>query len=394
MYVSVARIGSITRRLAASVLHGIGLPGFIAQSPYILTVAAANNTAINGDIDEVSALDMHPPVATVPMSPAEPTSSDVEIVFTGIESQLDLDDQSPPTVTRRRRSVPAGSEMPAEKGEFLIYTQTVSCIVSGIAIRALLYPVDAIIVRLMADQAGGLTRFGYRGFFNCLGRIRRSPTQGLTSLYAGFTPSLDDDDDDDEMYMKVDEDEYQRRIQHSSSTMNDFVVDDDGAGYVEDGLDDIGGSPSKPAKASKKAAGKAPIPVVKESRRISTMFKNVQLKPASVKKTSTQDEDVFISSLMNELDIPLTPSKPMKRRHVAATPDSTYSARRRASAAMGKSVGSSTPRPQPVMIMDISDPSQDPFALPPTKRVRHDIEDPFLEADSEVVVVKQEPVAE
>ncbi|KAJ2035077.1 DNA polymerase alpha catalytic subunit, partial [Coemansia sp. S16] len=292
-------------------------------------VAAANNTAINGDIDEVSALDMHPPVATVPMSPAEPTSSDVEIVFTGIESQLDLDDQSPPTVTRRRRSVPAGSEMPAEKGEFLIYTQTVSCI--------------------------------------------------------------DDDDDDDEMYMKVDEDEYQRRIQHSSSTMNDFVVDDDGAGYVEDGLDDIGGSPSKPAKASKKAAGKAPIPVVKESRRISTMFKNVQLKPASVKKTSTQDEDVFISSLMNELDIPLTPSKPMKRRHVAATPDSTYSARRRASAAMGKSVGSSTPRPQPVMIMDISDPSQDPFALPPTKRVRHDIEDPFLEADSEVVVVKQEP---
>ncbi|KAJ2235067.1 DNA-directed DNA polymerase alpha catalytic subunit pol1, partial [Coemansia sp. RSA 455] len=46
------------------------------------------------------------------------------------------------------------------------------------------------------------------------------------------------------------------------------------------------------------------------------------------------------------------------------------------------------------MIMDISDPSQDPFALPPTKRVRHDIEDPFLEADSEVAMVKQEPVAE
>ncbi|KAJ2095769.1 DNA-directed DNA polymerase alpha catalytic subunit pol1 [Coemansia sp. S100] len=223
--------------------------------------------------------------------------------------------------------------------------------------------------------------------FAKLRRIRATGESALSLL-------KDDDDDDDEMYMKVDEDEYQRRIQHSSSTMNDFVVDDDGAGYVEDGLDDIGGSPSKPTKASKKAAGKAPIPVVKESRRISTMFKNVQLKPASVKKTSTQDEDVFISSLMNELDIPLTPSKPMKRRHVAATPDSTYSARRRASAAMGKSVGSSTPRPQPVMIMDISDPSQDPFALPPTKRVRHDIKDPFLEADSEVVVVKQEPVAE
>ncbi|KAJ2061398.1 DNA-directed DNA polymerase alpha catalytic subunit pol1 [Coemansia sp. S146] len=412
MYLSVAKIGSITRRLAASVLHGIGLPAFIAQSPYILSdftipssrslpahstrrralmrataVAAANNTAvaINGNMEDVPTLDMHPPAATVPMSPAEPTSSDVEIVFTGIESQLDLDDQSPPTVTRRRRSLSAGSDKNiAEKGEFLIYTQTVSAIVSSIAIRALLYPVDALIVRLMADQADGLTRFGYTGFFNCLGRIRRSPTQG----------DDDDDDDDDEMYMKVDEDEYQRRIHQNSSAMNDFVVDDDGAGYVEDGLDDIGGSPSKPTKPSKKAAGKAPIPVVKESRRISTMFKNVQLKPTSVKKTSTQDEDVFISSLMNELDIPLTPSKPVKRRHVAATPDTTYSARRRAAAAMGKSVVSSTPRPQPVPVMDISDPSEDPFALRPTKRVRHDAEDPFLEADSEVAAVKQEPVAE
>ncbi|KAJ2073795.1 hypothetical protein GGI09_008878, partial [Coemansia sp. S100] len=108
--------------------------------------------------------------------------------------------------------------------------------------------------------------------FAKLRRIRATGESALSLL-------KDDDDDDDEMYMKVDEDEYQRRIQHSSSTMNDFVVDDDGAGYVEDGLDDIGGSPSKPAKASKKAAGKAPIPVVKESRRISTMFKNVQLKP-------------------------------------------------------------------------------------------------------------------
>ncbi|KAJ2836260.1 DNA-directed DNA polymerase alpha catalytic subunit pol1, partial [Coemansia sp. 'formosensis'] len=423
MYLSVARIGSTTRRLAASILHGIGLPALIAQSPYNLnnftapsrslpahstrrralmraTAVAATNTAaaINGDIEGA------PPSmpAAVPLS-LEP-ASDVDIVFTGVESQLDPDDPLP---VRRRRSLSAGSDRHvAEKGEFLIYTQTVSAILSSIAIRALLYPVDALIVRLMADQAGGLTAFGYTGFFNCLARIRRS--QGLLSLYAGFTPALvsdlalgwitaedDSDDDDDEMYMKVDEDEYQRRV-HQSSGMNDFVVDDDGAGYVDNGLDDIGGSPTKP-KASKKIA-KTPVaktPVAKESRRISTLFKNAQLKTTSVKKPAMQDDEDFMSSLMNDLEIPLTPSRPVKRRHTpAATPDSanTYSVRRRAAATMGKTVGSSTPRLQPVPVIDISDPSLDPFALPPTKKVRHDAENPFLEPTPDVVV-KQEPVA-
>ncbi|KAJ2412769.1 hypothetical protein GGI10_003485 [Coemansia sp. RSA 2530] len=155
-------------------------------------VAAANSTAaaINGDMDDTPVLDMHSPTATVPMSPADPATSDVEVVFTGIENQLDPDDQSPPPVSRRRVSLSAGSDKhKADKSDFLIYTQTVSAIVSSIAIRALLYPVDAIVVRLMADQAG-LTRYGYTGFFNCLSRIRRSPSQGLSSLYAGFTPAL------------------------------------------------------------------------------------------------------------------------------------------------------------------------------------------------------------
>ncbi|KAJ2697550.1 hypothetical protein H4218_003873 [Coemansia sp. IMI 209128] len=217
MYLSVAKISSVTRRLAASLLHGIGLPALIAQSPYTpgdfampsarslpthstrrralmraTAVAAANSTAaaINGDMDDTPVLDMHSPTATVPMSPADPATSDVEVVFTGIENQLDPDDQSPPPVSRRRVSLSAGSDKhKADKSDFLIYTQTVSAIVSSIAIRALLYPVDAIVVRLMADQAG-LTRYGYTGFFNCLSRIRRSPSQGLSSLYAGFTPAL------------------------------------------------------------------------------------------------------------------------------------------------------------------------------------------------------------
>ncbi|KAJ2412770.1 DNA-directed DNA polymerase alpha catalytic subunit pol1 [Coemansia sp. IMI 209128] len=217
-------------------------------------------------------------------------------------------------------------------------------------------------------------------------RLRRIRATGETAL----SLLKDDDDDDDEMYMKVDEDEYQRRV-HQSSALNDFVVDDDGAGYLDDGTDDIGGSPSKQPKPSKKAVGKTPM---KESRRISTMFKNAQLKSTSVKKPTNLDDEEFMSSLMNDLEIPMTPSKPVKRRHAPATPDSanSYSVRRRAAAAMGKSVVSNTPRPQPVPVMDISDPSQDPFALPPTKRVRHDVDNPFL--DHSEVVVKQEPGAE
>ncbi|KAJ2907857.1 hypothetical protein GGI21_003467 [Coemansia aciculifera] len=230
MYLSVARISSATRRLAASVLSSIGLPALIAPSPYILSdlatpgtrslpaystrrralmrataVAAAANTAaaINGGSSSPM-LDMQTPAVTVPVSPIEGNSSDVEVVFTRLEDQLGMDDQLPSTVTtrrdrrRRRRPLPPASttedadkQAAAEQGEYLIYTQTVCTVLSSIAVRALLYPLDALIVRLIADQAGGLTsRFGYTGFFNCLTRIRRSPTQGLSSLYAGFTSAL------------------------------------------------------------------------------------------------------------------------------------------------------------------------------------------------------------
>ncbi|KAJ2741265.1 hypothetical protein GGI20_005308 [Coemansia sp. BCRC 34301] len=225
LYLSVAKINSFTRRLTASVLHSIGLPALIAQPPYIFgdqttpssrllpthstrrralmratAVAAAASTAaaMNGDMDSPM-LDMQTPAATVPMSPVEANSSDVEVVFTGIGDLLDLDDQLPPNVTtrrgRRRRQLPPppssdAAKKDAEQGEFHIYTQTACAILSSIVVRALLYPVDALIVRLMADQAGSLTRFGYTGFFNCLARIRRSPTQGLASLYGGFTSAL------------------------------------------------------------------------------------------------------------------------------------------------------------------------------------------------------------
>ncbi|KAJ2707800.1 hypothetical protein H4R19_004863, partial [Coemansia spiralis] len=62
------------------------------------------------------------------------------------------------------------------------YDQVVSMQLTRILVRAALYPVDATIVRLMADEAG-LTDHAYAGFFDCL---RRAPAP----LYAGFTRAL------------------------------------------------------------------------------------------------------------------------------------------------------------------------------------------------------------
>ncbi|KAJ2399652.1 hypothetical protein GGI23_002519 [Coemansia sp. RSA 2559] len=77
---------------------------------------------------------------------------------------------------RRRRHADA---------ELLVYMRYVSSVISGIATRALLYPVDTLVVRLMADEAA-LTPHAYTGFLDCL--VRGSPR--LASLYAGFTRAL------------------------------------------------------------------------------------------------------------------------------------------------------------------------------------------------------------
>ncbi|KAJ1799555.1 hypothetical protein LPJ59_001747 [Coemansia sp. RSA 2399] len=69
--------------------------------------------------------------------------------------------------------------------ELLVYMRYVSSVVSGIATRALLYPVDTLVVRLMADEAA-LTAHAYTGFLDCL--VRGSSS--LASLYAGFTRAL------------------------------------------------------------------------------------------------------------------------------------------------------------------------------------------------------------
>ncbi|KAJ2478481.1 hypothetical protein EV174_004307, partial [Coemansia sp. RSA 2320] len=217
MYLSIAKISFASRRLAASLLHRIGLPPLIAQTPRYLgsnfrppasrtlpslsARRAARLRAAAGAItdteDESPSLEMLPPSTAVPMSSDE-ASSDADVVFTSIENQLALtvDDDSASlssSVARRRRSQNmTSSKKAAEQGEYLIYTQAVTSLVSSIVVRALFYPLDAAIIRLMADQAG-LTCFGYTGLFNCLSHIRHTPGHGLSSLYAGFSAALASD---------------------------------------------------------------------------------------------------------------------------------------------------------------------------------------------------------
>ncbi|KAJ2468610.1 DNA-directed DNA polymerase alpha catalytic subunit pol1 [Coemansia sp. RSA 2322] len=261
--------------------------------------------------------------------------------------------------------------------------------------------------RLRSRGENGQRKNSNESKFDRLRRIRATGETALSLLKARpqTETNLDDDEDDgdDDMYMKVDEDEYQRKLQQSGGSLGDFIVDDDGAGYVDGGLDDIGGETkyqSKP-KSSKKASN-APAkaaPPAQEGRRISTMFKNAQLKSSSVKKAATHDDEEFMSSLMNDLEIPLTPSKSVKRRHNPATPNSagSYSAQRRAVATKGKPLGAITSKLPPVSMMDVTNSSEDPFALPPTKKLRQDDTDnPFLASDvlDAHIVVKQEQIAE
>ncbi|KAJ1643539.1 hypothetical protein J3B02_001825 [Coemansia erecta] len=67
----------------------------------------------------------------------------------------------------------------ASKGELLIYTQAIASLLAAVSTRLVFYPVDTVILRLMADEAG-LTSFGFKGFFECLSSCSWS------SLYDGF----------------------------------------------------------------------------------------------------------------------------------------------------------------------------------------------------------------
>ncbi|KAJ1731543.1 DNA-directed DNA polymerase alpha catalytic subunit pol1 [Coemansia biformis] len=220
-------------------------------------------------------------------------------------------------------------------------------------------------------------------------KLRRLRAAGRSA--AALSDDEPSDGDDDGMYVAMDEDEYQRRTRQAG--LDDFVVDDDGAGYVDGGADDIGLDEASPeptptrARAQKQRSRRpekrrpSPPPPLQPAgeRRLDAMFKSAQMKPAK-QQAPAADDDAFMSELISGLEVPGTPSRASGRaRRQSRTPATagSSSVRRRAVAAQGRPVSMVIPKPEPVNVVDISDPALDPFALPSAKRARLDMDDPF-----------------
>ncbi|KAJ2141984.1 DNA-directed DNA polymerase alpha catalytic subunit pol1 [Coemansia sp. RSA 564] len=249
---------------------------------------------------------------------------------------------------------------------------------------------------------------------NKFDKLRRLRAAGRSA--AALSEEDEDNSDNDDLYEKVDEDEYQQRLQ--TTGLDDFVVDDDGAGYADNGEDDIGASSSfvgtreqtqltnkSKRSAAKQSTRKAqPILSSKEKGKgnIGAMFKTAQLKSLGTSKTPKKaaDDEEFMASLMDDLQAPQTPSRSAKQHSAKKHAAGSYSVNRRIAAARGRPAGPTTPKPEPVHVVDISDPTMDPFAASPhpTKKARSDMDDPFAgpstSADQPVIEDVKPQIAE
>ncbi|KAJ2582133.1 hypothetical protein EV177_010343, partial [Coemansia sp. RSA 1804] len=120
------------------------------------------------------------------------------------------------------------------------------------------------------------------------------------------------------MYMKVDEDEYQSIIRRNGGgSLHDFVEDDDGAGYADDGTDDIGAESAaagagnqtkitatfKQKRNTRTAAARetrdSAAAASERERTIGTMFKNAHLRTPKPKpnaaKARAPDDEAFMA---------------------------------------------------------------------------------------------------
>ncbi|KAL2752587.1 hypothetical protein ACRALDRAFT_1052369 [Sodiomyces alcalophilus JCM 7366] len=137
-------------------------------------------------------------------------------------------------------------------------------------------------------------------------------------------------EDVDDLYEEVDENQY-KKIVRDRLNEDDFVVDDNGEGYADDGREEwdrlpqyhyasdsdeempVGGRPSKAAKKRKEEeAAKKDA----NDRDITEYFtKGAGKAPQKTKIVKTKDDDDFLADLLGEVDsnIPVPPPRPAKR---------------------------------------------------------------------------------
>ena len=174
-------------------------------------------------------------------------------------------------------------------------------------------------------------------------RAPASKFEELKAARAGGKSRLDQykpDEDDYTLYDEVDEVDYQR-----SKLQDDFVVDDHGEGYVDNGMDEYErdrrysseeeAEEDRRGKRGKKAKGKKGVeqPKVSEGA-IDRLFRKPAIQMAKKTTVSTEEDADFMASILGELDEtatsgsrnlkrdrqPTTDSRPTKKRHSSPTP--------------------------------------------------------------------------
>ncbi|KAK6210146.1 DNA polymerase alpha catalytic [Colletotrichum tabaci] len=159
---------------------------------------------------------------------------------------------------------------------------------------------------------------------------RRSKLAELRALRAAGKRANYEVEEVDELYEEVDENQY-KKIIRDRLDQDDFVVDDNGEGYADDGREEWDRAPQhysdsedempvkgrgRPSKASKKEREDEDAKRDANDRDISEYFtKGITKTQAKPKVAKTKEDDAFLADLLGEVDanIPAPTSRSAKR---------------------------------------------------------------------------------
>jgi DNA polymerase alpha subunit A len=254
-------------------------------------------------------------------------------------------------------------------------------------------------------------------------RAPASKFEELKAARAGGKSRLEQykpDEDSYTLYDEIDEAEYQR-----AKLQDDFVVDDGGEGYVDNGMDELererqysseeddeAEEERRPGRKGKKGAKKQKNDVKVSEGAIDRLFRKPAIQMPKKAATSTEEDADFMASILGELDDSTVSvsrnlkrdrqttndSRPAKKRHSSPTPPLRTSSVANRQPVNHHPVKTEVPSSPPMAaltldsddigFMDIDD--GDPFLAPssPPKQNGNEV-DLTHESDDDMPVVKK-----